>query len=155
MRENGFFRQTKLMCKLPPPYSFSRSTNESGEVRKVGSEWFVANFGSVQKRGCRKPRQEATFRLSAVKTTVLFRALLHFSGLRRSGLCTIPSGFNKPFLFLPLIFLGTASGSFLRPAASRLLLSRFHPYTIGFPPIKQLLALEAGAFVFGCPRKMG
>jgi hypothetical protein len=30
-------------------------------------------------------------------------------------------------LFLPVIFLGTASDSFLRPAASRLLLSRFLP----------------------------
>jgi hypothetical protein len=27
--------------------------------------------------------------------------------------------------------------------------------TIGFPPIKQPLALEAEAFAFGCPRKMG
>jgi transposase len=37
-----------------------------------------------------------------------------------------------------------------------LLLSRFCPYTtIGFPPIKQPLALEAAALAFGCPRKMG
>src|SRR6266478_8358675 len=48
-------------------------------------------------------------------------------------------------LFLPHIFLGTASGQFLRPAASRLLLSRFLPYPIGFHPIKQPLALEAAA----------
>jgi hypothetical protein len=40
------------------------------------------------------------------------------------------------------------------PAASRLLLSRFRPYTIGFPPIKQPLALEAEALAFGCPKKM-
>src|ERR1700719_148786 len=58
-------------------------------------------------------------------------------------------------LFLPRIFLGTASGQFLRPAASRLLLSRFRPYTVGFPPGKQPLALEAAALAFGCPRKMG
>jgi len=44
-------------------------------------------------------------------------------------------------LFLPLIFLCTASGYFLRPAVSRLLISRYRPYTIGFPPIKQRLAL--------------
>src|SRR5438094_7394460 len=35
------------------------------------------------------------------------------------------------------------------------MLSRFRPYTIGFPPIKQPLALEAVALAFGCPRKMG
>src|SRR6266436_7326494 len=32
---------------------------------------------------------------------------------------------GKPSFFLPLPFLGTASGQFLRPAASRVLLSRF------------------------------
>jgi hypothetical protein len=31
----------------------------------------------------------------------------------------------------------------------------FRPYTIGFPPIKQPLALEAAALAFGWPRKMG
>jgi hypothetical protein len=39
--------------------------------------------------------------------------------------------------------------------ASRLLLSRFRPYTIGFPPIKQPLALEAEAVAFGCPNSKG
>jgi hypothetical protein len=39
-------------------------------------------------------------------------------------------------------------------AASRLLLSRFRPYTIAFPPIKQALALGAEALALGCPRKM-
>jgi hypothetical protein len=58
-------------------------------------------------------------------------------------------------LFLLPIFLGTASGQFLRPAASRLLLSRFRPYTIGFPPIKQPLALEAEATRFWVPRENG
>jgi len=61
--------------------------------------------------------------------------------------------FNRLSLFLPLIFLLRAK--FLRPAASQLLLFRFPPYTIGFPPIKQPLALEAEALAFGCPRKMG
>jgi hypothetical protein len=37
-------------------------------------------------------------------------------------------------LFLPLLFLGTASGEFLRPAASRLLLSRFLPNLAGSLP---------------------
>jgi hypothetical protein len=36
-----------------------------------------------------------------------------------------------------------------------ILLSRFSPYIIGFPPIKQPLALEAEALASGCPRKMG
>ncbi|HLZ50662.1 MAG TPA: hypothetical protein VKP61_07925, partial [Candidatus Acidoferrum sp.] len=36
-----------------------------------------------------------------------------------------------------------------------LLLSRFRPYTIGFPPIKQPHALEAEAFAFGAPGKWG
>src|SRR5256885_1409702 len=66
-----------------------------------------------------------------------------------------PSRFSRPAFFCP-IFLGTASGQFLRPAASRPLLSRFRPYTtIGFPPIKQPLALEAAALAFGCPEKWG
>src|SRR5216683_6666432 len=43
----------------------------------------------------------------------------------------------------------------LRPAASRLLLSRFRPYTIGFPPIKQPLALEAEATRFWVPQENG
>ena len=50
-------------------------------------------------------------------------------------------------LFLPRIFLGTASGQFLRPAASRLLLSRLRPYTIGFPPMFILPVF--GSFICG------
>jgi hypothetical protein len=46
-------------------------------------------------------------------------------------------------LFLPLI------------AASRLLLSRFRHKNVGFPPIKQPLALEAEALASGCLKKMG
>jgi single stranded DNA-binding protein len=38
------------------------------------------------------------------------------------------------FPFSPFLFLGTASGSFLRPAASRLLLSRFLPENMGSLP---------------------
>src|SRR5579859_5188141 len=64
------------------------------------------------------------------------------------------SQFSRSAFFCP-IFLGTASGYFLRPAASRLLLSRLRPYTTGFPLIKQPLPLEAEAFAVGCPRKMG
>jgi hypothetical protein len=55
-------------------------------------------------------------------------------------LIPILTDFETPF-FLPHIFLGTASGQFLHPAASRLLLSGFRPYSIGFPPIKQPLSL--------------
>jgi hypothetical protein len=58
-------------------------------------------------------------------------------------------------LFLPLFFLGTASGEFLRPAASRLLLSRFLPRITRVPPGMQPLALGAAALAFGCLRKMG
>src|SRR5260370_10527122 len=61
----------------------------------------------------------------------------------------------SPFFFLPLIFSGTASGYFLRPAASRLLLSRFRPKNVGFPPIKQPLALEAEATRFCVPQENG
>src|SRR5713101_5252965 len=43
----------------------------------------------------------------------------------------------------------------LRPAASRLMLSRFRPYTIGFPPIKQPLTLEAEATRFWVPQENG
>jgi hypothetical protein len=45
------------------------------------------------------------------------------------------SQFSRP-TFFSRSFFWTASGQFLRPAASWLL-SRFRPYTIGFPPIKQ------------------
>jgi hypothetical protein len=38
---------------------------------------------------------------------------------------------------------------------SRLLLSRFRPNNVGFPPIKQPLSLEAEALASGCPRKNG
>jgi single stranded DNA-binding protein len=54
-------------------------------------------------------------------------------------------------LFLPLFFLGTASGSFLRPAASQLLLSRFLAKWV--PPGMQPLAWGAVALAFGVPQK--
>ena len=41
---------------------------------------------------------------------------------------------GKSTLFLPLILSGTASGEFLRPAASRLLLSRFLTKNLGSLP---------------------
>jgi len=63
------------------------------------------------------------------------------------------SQFSRP-PFSASHFLGHCFG-LIRPAASRLLLSRFRPYPIGFPPIKQPLALEAEALAFGCPKKMG
>src|SRR6266576_5469239 len=57
-------------------------------------------------------------------------------------------GFKRPSLFLPLIFLGTASGQFLRPAASRLLLS--------VPPHKAPARLgSSGLSRLGAPRKWG
>src|SRR5712664_4968966 len=39
-------------------------------------------------------------------------------------------------------------------AASRLLLSRFRPKNVGFPPRMQPLALGAVALAFGCLKKM-
>src|SRR5207249_1746632 len=58
-------------------------------------------------------------------------------------------------LFLPLIFLGTASGQFLRPAASRLLLSRFLPNGTG-PSHKASACLgSSGLSLLGAPGKWG
>ena len=51
-------------------------------------------------------------------------------------------------------FLGTASGQFLRPAASRVLLSRFLLNSTG-PPIKHPLALGAAASRFRVPQENG
>ena len=53
------------------------------------------------------------------------------------------SGFLCIFASCATRFLGTASGEFPRPAASRLLLSRFLPKKTRVPPIKQPLALGA------------
>jgi hypothetical protein len=64
----------------------------------------------------------------------------------------LPSSAGRPFSAAH--FLGRF-GLIPAPAASRLLLSRFRPYPIGFPPIKQPLALEAAALASGCPKKMG
>src|SRR2546422_8086090 len=58
-------------------------------------------------------------------------------------------------LFLPHIFLGTASGQFLRPAASRLLLSRFLPNATG-PSHKAPARLgSSGLSLLGAPGKWG
>src|SRR5437016_8915264 len=58
-------------------------------------------------------------------------------------------------LFLPLIFPGTASGQFLRPAASRLLLSRFLPNHTG-PSHKASARLgSSGLSLLGAPGKWG
>src|SRR5438270_7170454 len=58
-------------------------------------------------------------------------------------------------LFLPHIFLGTASGQFLRPAASRLLLSRFLPNGTG-PSHKAPARLgSSGLSLLGAPGKRG
>src|SRR5437763_15457172 len=58
-------------------------------------------------------------------------------------------------LFLPLLFLGTASGQFLRPAASRLLLSRFLPNGTG-PSHKAPGRLgSSGLSLLGAPEKWG
>jgi hypothetical protein len=76
------------------------------------------------------------------------------AGVARSHMPTLTES-GKSALFLSRIFLGTASGKFLRPAASRLLLSQFRPYPIGFPPIKQPLALEAEATRFCVPQENG
>src|SRR6185437_570938 len=64
-------------------------------------------------------------------------------------------GLRCDFSFSAAHFLGTASGLFLRPAASRLLLSRFLAEDQGVPPGMQPLALEAVALALGCPRKWG
>jgi hypothetical protein len=65
----------------------------------------------------------------------------------------LPSSVGRPFSAAHI--LGTASGSLLRPAASRLLLSRFLPLTRWVPPIKQPLALEAEATRFWVPQENG
>src|SRR5437667_9239743 len=58
-------------------------------------------------------------------------------------------------LFLPHIFLGTASGQFLRPAASRLLLSWFLPKGTG-PSHKAPARLgSSGLSPLGAPGKWG
>jgi hypothetical protein len=58
-------------------------------------------------------------------------------------------------LFLSLIFLGTASGQFLRPAASRLLLSRFLPNSVG-PSHKAAARLGSrGLSLLSAPGKWG
>src|SRR5258707_15023472 len=58
-------------------------------------------------------------------------------------------------LFLPHIFLGTASGQFLRPAASRLLLSRFLPNGTG-PSHKAPARLgSTGLSLLSAPGKWG
>ena len=57
--------------------------------------------------------------------------------------------------FLPLIFLGTASGQFLRPAASRLLLSQFLPNST-VPSQKAAARLGSRSLsLLGAPRKWG
>src|SRR6266850_3538554 len=64
-------------------------------------------------------------------------------------------GFKSASLFLPRIFLGTASGQFLRPAASRLLLSRFLPNGTG-PSHKAPSRLgSSGLSLSNAPRKWG
>jgi len=65
------------------------------------------------------------------------------------------SQFSRPAFFCRSFFwdcfrLSPASCSF---AASAFSVPPLH--TIGFPPIKQPLALEAAALAFGCPRKWG
>jgi hypothetical protein len=69
-------------------------------------------------------------------------------------LILIPTGFRK-CLFLPRIFLGTASGQFLRPAASRLLLSWFLPNDT-CPSHKAPARLGSrGLSLLGAPGKWG
>ena len=64
------------------------------------------------------------------------------------------SQFSRP-PFSATHFLGHCFGLIPASAASRLLLSRFRPYPIGFPPIKQPLALEAEATRFWVPQENG
>jgi hypothetical protein len=58
-------------------------------------------------------------------------------------------------LFLPLLFLGTASGEFLRPAGSRLLLSRFLPRNLGSLPECSRSPWEQWPSLWGAPGKWG
>jgi len=68
---------------------------------------------------------------------------------------SILTAFGKLAFFLPRIFLGTASGQFLRPAASRLLLSRFLPKRTG-PSHKAPARLRSrGLSLLGAPGKWG
>jgi hypothetical protein len=66
----------------------------------------------------------------------------------RSSQFSRPAFFCRSF-FWALLQANPASGSF---AASAF---RFRPYTIGFPPIKQPLALEAEATRFWVPQENG
>ena len=58
-------------------------------------------------------------------------------------------------LFLPRIFSGTASGQFLRPAASRLLLSRFLPQRHRSSHKAPARLGSSGLSLLGAPRKWG
>src|SRR6266481_8613635 len=53
------------------------------------------------------------------------------------------------------MFLGTASGQFLRPAASRLLLSRFRPYPIWVPSDKAAVRFGSRSHRFWVPQQNG
>jgi len=80
-----------------------------------------------------------------MQTEFLVLAALWCSASRRSD--RVP----WPFLFLPLVSLGTASGEFLRPAASRLLLSRCLPYLLGSLPECSRSLWEQPPSLLGAP----
>src|SRR5260370_11118943 len=59
------------------------------------------------------------------------------------------------FFFSAALFLGTASGQFLRPAASRLLLSRLLPNTTGPSHKAPARFGSSGLSLLGAPEKWG
>jgi hypothetical protein len=74
---------------------------------------------------------------------------------RSLSLCTICRAFSRQSVFLPLIFLGTASCSFLRPAASRLLLSRSRPQHHWVPSDKAAARFGSRSPRFWVPQENG
>src|SRR5260370_35480584 len=104
------------------------------------------------------PRRVPTHRSTGTLKDIASSAVAWFCPLPRVRLSHVSSTLpnrQQATLFLPLIFLGTASGQFLRPAASRLLLSRFLPKGTGSSHKAPARLGSSGLSLLGAPRKWG
>ena len=123
---------TRTGARSPPQYA--------ADSRGTTRNWVPLSPLSLQSTLCLDARSGSFFCLN------VDAGLFHMLTVVESG---------KPAFFCHSFSRALLRANFLRPAGSRLLLSRFRPPTIGFPPIKQPLALEAEATRFWCPKKMG
>src|SRR5258705_13771007 len=110
---------------------------------------------AIQRSPSQEPLESSTIvEPAAIVTRLVFSVPVYLFTCLGRYRTDVPSSPGRPFSATH--FLGHCFG--LIPASCSFASSAFPVpplHTIGFPPIKQPLALEAAALAFGCPRKWG